>query len=99
MSKASKNAVVETTTPAAAEERKPLANVNGHYVFDDTRLAWTTQSNPKRPSGKAHARFAAYMGKSTVAEYLEAGGTMADLKYDNMKGYINFDVAEAPAAE
>ena len=98
MSKAAKNIATETTS-AAAEERKPLANVNGHYVFDDTRLDWTVQANPKRPSGKAHARFASYMGKATVAEYLEAGGTMADLKYDNAKGYITFAGAEAPAAE
>lgn len=97
MSKVSKK--VADASTSIVEGPKPLANVNGHYVFDNTRLAWTTTSNPKRPSGKAHTRFAAYMGKSTVAEYLEAGGTMADLKYDNMKGYINFEVAETPAAE
>lgn len=72
------------------EAPKPLANVNGHYVFDDTKLSWTITSNPKRPSGKAHQRFEAYLGKQTISEYLAAGGTLADLKYDNAKGYVTF---------
>ena len=75
------------------EAPKPLANVNGHYVFDDTKLSWTITSNPKRPSGKAHQRFEAYLGKTTISDYLAAGGTMADLKYDNAKGYVTFETA------
>lgn len=69
-------------------EVKPLANINGIYVHPETKINWLTESNPKRPSGKAHARFEAYMGKATVGEYLEAGGTTADLKYDQGKGFL-----------
>jgi len=44
--------------------------------------------NPKRPGGKSHARFDKYMGARTVTEFLQLGGTWADLKNDSDRGYI-----------
>lgn len=86
--KAEKTTAVETTAVEATTEKKPLANINGVYVQGDTVLTWNTQTNPKRPSGKAHKRFESYLGAHTVDDYLAAGGTIADLKYDNAKGYL-----------
>ena len=42
----------------------------------------------KRPGGKSHARFDKYMGARTVTEFLQLGGTWADLKNDSDRGYI-----------
>lgn len=81
--------IVETSV-----EKKPLANINGNYIYPETAITWNIANNPKRPSGKAHARFAEYMSKETVQEYLDAGGTLADLKHDNGKGYLDFSKAE-----
>jgi hypothetical protein len=81
-----KSNTVEATEVAA--EVKPLANINGVYVHPTTKLNWLIEANPKRPSGRAYARFAAYMTAATVQEYLDNGGTMADLKYDHSKGYV-----------
>jgi hypothetical protein len=80
------------TIPAiadAATEVKPLANINGVYVHPETPITWLISANPKRPSGKAYARFATYMESSTVADYLNAGGTLADLKYDASRAYLS----------
>ena len=87
--KKSKVEVVEVVEAVeVATEVKPLANINGVYVEATSTLTWTVEKNPKRPSGKAYKRFEAYLGTPTVADYLAAGGTLADLKYDNAKGYI-----------
>lgn len=80
-----------TETTTVAEDKKPLANINGTYIHDDTKLDWKITANPKRPSGKAYSRFEAYMNQPTVADYIAAGGTMADLKYDQSKGFLDFN--------
>lgn len=84
MSKSKKVEAVETN-----EEVKAIANINGQYVFDETPIEWLITANPKRPSGKAHSRFEAYMKAKTVGEYLQLGGTTADLKYDQAKGFLS----------
>jgi len=50
-------------------------------------------SNPKRAGSKAHERFEFYQTGQTVAEFLEAGGTMADVNYDVTKGFIELTEA------
>lgn len=84
-----------TQKPAASldDQVKAIANINGLYAYDTTAIEWHTESNPKRPSGKAHARFEAYMGAPTVGEYLKRGGTKGDLRYDSEKGFLSL-VAE-----
>lgn len=47
--------------------------------------------NPKRPTAAAHARFALYRTGQTVAEFLAAGGTKADLSWDRVHGFIRID--------
>lgn len=44
--------------------------------------------NPKRPWGAAYRRFDLYWTGMTVGEFLEAGGTRADLWYDQDHGFI-----------
>lgn len=88
--KKSTAALVDTTVVAEATGPKALANINGQYVYADTKLAWAITANPKRPSGRAYTRFEAYMKASTVQEYLDNGGTMSDLKYDQAKGFLTF---------
>jgi hypothetical protein len=57
-------------------------------ITSETKISFLVKSNPKREGSKAHARFSKYMGAKTVAEYLEKGGTKADLKYDSEKKFI-----------
>jgi hypothetical protein len=57
-------------------------------ITNETRVKFTVKSNPKREGSKAHARFSKYMAAKTVGEYLELGGTKADLKYDAEKKFI-----------
>jgi len=85
MSKSTKAAVTEVNT---AVEVAPLANINGVHAYETTSLKWLATANPKRPSGKAHARFERYMQATTVGEYISSGGTKADLRYDVAKGYV-----------
>ncbi len=73
---------------ATAAEVAPIANINGVYAHETTAIEWLVEKNPKRPSGKAHARFEKYMKATTVGDYLSAGGTKADLRYDADKGYL-----------
>jgi hypothetical protein len=47
-----------------------------------TRIEWLVDGNPKRPSGQSYSRFERYFQSPTVEEYLKAGGTKGDLKYD-----------------
>lgn len=68
-------------------EIKPLMNLNGKYIFEDTKIEFVNK-NPKRPSGKSHARFEKYMTAKTVSEALTLGATKADLKYDSEKKYL-----------
>jgi len=83
-----KKSTVKAEAQVESTEPKALANINGKYVFNETAIEWKAASNPKRPSGKAHARFEAYSKASTVGEFLSLGGTTADLKYDESKGFL-----------
>ncbi len=60
---------------------KPVMNLSGKYVFADTKITFV-ENNPKRPSGKSHARFEAYKNAKSVQEAIAAGCTKADLRYD-----------------
>lgn len=71
--------------------------VNETPVSDEAKITFNVKSNPKREGSKAHARFQNYMKARTVAEYLELGGTTADLKYDWEKSFI--EVANVDRAE
>ena len=52
---------------------------------DDAKITILTEDkkNPKREGTAAHARFALYRDGMTVAEFIKAGGTRADLAWDS----------------
>jgi hypothetical protein len=51
-------------------------------------VEFLVENNPKRVGSKSFDRFSAYMGTGTVGEYIAAGGTYGDLKYDAEHGFI-----------
>jgi len=62
-------------------------------------VSFLTDSNPKRAGSKSFDRFAAYMGTGTVGEYIAAGGTYGDLKYDAEHGHITVEGFDAVVKE
>ena len=46
------------------------------------------QDNPKRPGSQSRIRYTLYKGAKTVREYLESGGTRADLRFDIAHDYV-----------
>lgn len=53
------------------------------------KLHFISAENPKR--GLSNARYAAYMHAKTVKEFLDKGGTYADLAWDVGHGHIRVD--------
>ena len=78
------------TAPAAA---KPTAKKKASATGEDAkslvaraaRIA-VVRKNPKR--GASGERFKKYMAATTAKEFLELGGTRADLKYDIARGWV-----------
>lgn len=56
------------------------------------KITWLVDGNPKRPHGKAHERFENYFGTATVEEYLNAGGTKGDLRYDWQHEFLDVEL-------
>ena len=98
---ADKNAA---TTTAAAAPGEGMKDVNGRtssapapkfasdakitFGKDKEGKPYGKDNNPKRAGSKSADRFALYKDGMTTKEFLEAGGTSADLSYDNAKGFI-----------
>ena len=55
---------------------------------DDDRAIACLQENPKKPGTACNLRYEAYKSATTVAEFLEKGGTPADLTHDFGKGFV-----------
>ena len=55
---------------------------------DDDRALACLQENPKKPGTACNLRYEAYKSATTVAEFLEKGGTPADLTHDVGKGFV-----------
>ena len=76
--------------PAAA---KPTAKKKASATGEDAKSLVAraapiavVQKNPKR--GASGERFKKYMAATTAKEFLELGGTRADLKYDIARGWV-----------
>jgi hypothetical protein len=76
--KAPVNKAAAKKTPA-----KPTAQTTG-----DERKLTNWQPNPKKAGSASHARYEAYAGSKTVAEFFAAGGTAADLAWDSKRGFV-----------
>ena len=47
-------------------------------------------ANPKRPQTKSWERYEKYKAATTVGEFLDLGGTLADLAHDTGKGFVQY---------
>lgn len=77
---------------AAPQEAKQAPPPREPKVPSTAKIVWLVKENPKRVGSASHARFDGYFGTKTVAAFLEAGGTRADIANDVGKGY--FEVVE-----
>ena len=89
--KAAKVAPAEKPAKAAkvAPAEKPAKAASGKIsVFSDKKIKLLTKDNPKRTGSSAYTRFELYRTAKTVEEFISAGGSLADVKYDSDHGYI-----------
>ena len=73
----------------AAKPTKKKASVTGEdakSLVDRAAPIAVVQKNPKR--GASGERFKKYMAATNAAQFLELGGTRADLKYDIARGWV-----------
>jgi hypothetical protein len=99
----------ETTAAETAATEQPAKAERASRIPKDTVIKLLATSNPKRSGSAAHTRFAFYQDGMTVGQFLEAGGTMADINFDAAKKFISLETngqavnveesAEAEAAE
>jgi len=54
----------------------------------DSKLTCLVDENPKKEGSASAERFAHYFTSKTVGEFLEKGGTYADLVYDLPRGRV-----------
>jgi len=66
---------------------KKLFNINGKNVAPETKIKYVPK-NPKRKNSAAHSRFSKYMKAKTVDQFFKLGGTLADLRYDDNKEFV-----------
>ena len=75
--------------PAAQRKpRAPSAPRGAARRGNDPRVVATVAPNPKKPSSASWARYELYRVGMTVDEFVAAGGTTADVKWDLEKGFI-----------
>ncbi len=55
------------------------------------KIKWLVKENPKRVGSASRERFDGYFGTKTVSEFLDAGGTRADLANDIGKEYMTVE--------
>lgn len=55
---------------------------------DKRKIKLLTKENPKREGSASYERFEHYRKAKTVQDFLDAGGTRADLKHDEAAGHI-----------
>lgn len=74
---------VDRPRPAAAPRAKGAA-----VAKNDPRTIVSVAPNPKKVGSASHARYALYEVGMTVSQFVAAGGTTADVKWDLSKGFI-----------
>ena len=72
--------------PAAASSKSTARGKRGSNQGRTIHLL--KRDNPKRPGTAAHERYALYREGMTVAEFLKAGGSSADISFDQTKKFI-----------
>lgn len=69
----------------SAPKKEAAPRANG--VDREAKINVLVDENPKR--GAAAERFALYAKAKTVGDYVAAGGTLADIRWDTKKGFIS----------
>jgi len=82
----------------AAETAKRRGRTSPNFP-PTAEITWLVEGNPKREGSKSRDRYEAYRSATTVEEYIAAGGTFGDLKYDAEHGYLTVEGFEAKLVE
>jgi hypothetical protein len=84
--------------PAPVVSEKPPLTEDARSLVDRAAPIEVLQDNPKK--GESAKRFRKYMAATNAAEFIQLGGTRADLKYDIARGWVTVtDRAPPPARE
>jgi len=83
------SAPTESKVESAFKHDKNIA-INGD-IKPESALTWFVGTNPRAKGRATFARFEAYMGAETVADYMAKGGTLGDLRWDLRSGYLAID--------
>lgn len=75
-------------TPNALKTKTQKSNTSREKILAMTVTA-IMEKNPKAKGSDSYVRFRLYKVGMTVAEYIEAGGKFADIKWDEPRGYIS----------
>ena len=81
----------KSTKPAKAEKKAPAKKEKAEKAEkgpDTRKLTLVTKENPKREGSKAAATYELYKKAKTVQDFLDAGGSKADIAYDVKAGHI-----------
>ena len=79
-----------TETPVVKTIHNKKLEVLGSYS-PESKISWLIDKNPRMPGRATFDRFAAYLGKDTVGEYMAAGGTKGDLLWDLRSGFLSIE--------
>jgi len=91
-SKSPKKTPAKKTTTPAKKKVAPAPSVTVETPdTDSAKITLLAESNPKREGSAAHGRFALYKSGMTVSEYLAAGGTRSDLRWDAARNFVRID--------
>jgi hypothetical protein len=61
---------------------------------DPRKITYVSPTNPKKQGSASHDRFALYQIGMTIDEFVRAGGTMGDVKWDAERDFIKIEGAE-----
>ena len=74
---------------AKAKAAKPAkAKSEAKESTDNRKIKLLTKENPKREGSASYDRYELYRTSKTVADFIAAGGSAADIRYDEAKGHI-----------
>lgn len=81
------------TTQTAPSPAPRASRPKGNAVrrSDPRKIVWVSETNPKKPGSSAHRKFSLYRVGMTVSEFIEAGGTTADVKWDTERGFVRLE--------
>jgi len=82
---------LKTASPKVKQGgQKPKIDSATKAVPTECRAIQIDQRNPKKPGSMSWSRYEDYKAATTTDEFLELGGTRADLVFDSTRGYVTF---------